>query len=134
MLDLGVINWDAPYHTNLLLWQIGKGADRLAGEFKFGDQPRDSQWMQQVPANLTFTIGQSKELTDWYYAQKTGVWTVKFNLDKQISGNGYLTIAVAGGGANVTAAINGTDVGHLSYGDDGSVRRSTNRSGRYGAQ
>jgi hypothetical protein len=128
-LNLGVINWDAPYHTNLL-WQIGK-ADRLAGEFKFGNQPRNSLWIQQVPANLTFTIGQSREINDWYFAQKTGTWTVKFNLNKTISGNGYLTIAIAGGGGSVTAAINGTDVGRLSYGDDGSVRRSTNRSGRY---
>jgi hypothetical protein len=129
-LDLGVIAWDPPYHPNLL-WQIGK-ADRLAGEFKFGDQPRDSLWMQRVPADLTFTIGQSKEINDWYFAQKTGTWTVKFNLDKAVSGNGYLTIAIAGGGGSVTAAINGTDVGRLSCSDDGSVRRSTNRSGRYG--
>ena len=129
-LDLGAIDWDPPYHPNLL-WQIGK-ADRLAGEFKFGDQPRDSLWMQRVPADLTFTIGQSKEINDWYFAQKTGIWTVKFNLDKTVSGNGYLTIAVAGGGGSVTASINGTDVGRLSYSDDGSVRRSTNRSGRYG--
>jgi hypothetical protein len=128
-LNLGVINWDAPYHTNLL-WQIGK-ADRLAGEFKFGDQPRNSQWMRQVPTNLTFTIGQSKEASDWYFAQKTGIWTVKFNLKRNYSGNGYLTIAIAGGGGSVTASINGTDVGRLSYGDDASVRRSTNRSGRY---
>jgi rhamnogalacturonan endolyase len=129
-LDLGVIDWDPPYHPNLL-WQIGK-ADRLAGEFKFGDQPRDSLWIQRVPADLTFTIGQSKEINDWYFAQKTGTWTVKFNLYKTVSGNGYLTIAVAGGGGSVTASINGTDVGRLSYSDDGSVRRSTNRSGRYG--
>ena len=129
-LDLGAIDWDPPYHPNLL-WQIGK-ADRMAGEFKFGDQPRNSQWMQQVPADLTFTIGQSKEINDWYFAQKTGTWTVKFNLDKTFSGNGYLTIAIAGGGGSVTASINGTDVGRLSYGDDASVRRATNRSGRYG--
>jgi len=129
-LDLGAIDWDAPYHPNLL-WQIGK-ADRMAGEFKFGDQPRNSQWIQQVPANLTFTIGQSKEATDWYFAQKTGTWTVNFNLNKTYSGNGYLTIAIAGGVGSVTASINGTAVGQLSYGDDGSVRRSTNRSGRYG--
>jgi rhamnogalacturonan endolyase len=128
-LDLGVIDWDPPYHPNLL-WQIGK-ADRLAGEFKFGDQPRDSLWIQRVPADLTFTIGQSKEINDWYFAQKTGTWTVKFNLDKTYSGNGYLTIAIAGGGGSVTASINGTDVGRLSYSDDASVRRSTNRSGRY---
>jgi hypothetical protein len=128
-LDLGAVDWDPPYHPNLL-WQIGK-ADRMAGEFKFGDQPRTSQWMLQVPADLTFTIGQSKEINDWYYAQKTGTWTVKFNLDKIPSGNAYLTIAIAGGGGSVTAAMNGTDVGSLSYGDDASVRRATNRSGVY---
>jgi hypothetical protein len=49
--------------------------------------------------------------TDWYYAQKTGTWTVKFNLDKTYSGNGYLTIAIAGGGGSVTASLNGTEVG-----------------------
>jgi rhamnogalacturonan endolyase len=128
-LDLGAIDWDPPYHPNLL-WQIGK-PDRLAGEFKFGDQPRNSQWIEQVPAALIYTIGQSKEATDWYFAQRTGTWTVNFNLDKTYSGNGYLTIAIAGGTGSVTAAINGTGVGQLSYGDDGSVRRSTNRSGRY---
>jgi rhamnogalacturonan endolyase len=129
-LDLGQIAWDPPYHPNLL-WQIGQ-ADRMADEFKFGDQPRTAQWMLQVPKNLTFTIGQSKERTDWYYAQKTGVWTVKFNLAKAYSGNGYLTVAIAGGTGSVTASLNGTDVGSLYYPDDGSVRRSANRSGRYG--
>jgi hypothetical protein len=128
-LDLGKVAWDPPYHPNLV-WQIGQ-ADRMAGEFKFGDQPRTSQWMLQVPANLTFTIGQSKELTDWYYAQKTGTWTVKFNLAKTYTGNGYLTVAIAGGGGSVTATLNGTKVGSLSYPDDGSVRRATNRSGVY---
>ena len=128
-LDLGDVAWDPPWHPNLL-WQIGK-PDRMAGEFKFGDQPRTSQWISQVPTNLTFTIGQSKEATDWYYAQKTGVWTVKFNLDRTYSGNGYLTIAIAGGGGSVAAAINGANVGNLSYGDDASVRRAANRSGRY---
>jgi rhamnogalacturonan endolyase len=128
-LDLGNVEWDPPWHPNLL-WQIGQ-ADRLAGEYKFGDQPRTSQWMLQVPANLTFTIGQSKERTDWYYAQKSGVWTVKFNLDKTYSGNAFLTIAVAGGGGRVAVAVNDTAVGDLSYSDDASVRRATNRSGRY---
>jgi rhamnogalacturonan endolyase len=128
-LDLGAVAWDPPWHPNLL-WQIGQ-TDRMAGEFKFGDQPRTSQWMLQVPENLTFTIGKSKEATDWYYAQKSGVWTVKFNLDKTFSGNACLTIAIAGGGGNVAVAMNGTNVGSLNYGDDGSVRRATNRSGRY---
>ena len=128
-LDLGKIDWDAPYHPNLL-WQVGQ-ADRLAGEYKFGSSPRSYQWMLQVPADLTFTIGKSKEATDWYYAQKTGTWTVAFNTTKAYSGNGYLTVAVAGGSGSVTAALNGTDIGRLSYPRDASVDRSTNRSGVY---
>ena len=128
-LDLGKIVWDAPYHPNLL-WQIGK-ADRLAGEFQFGSSPRTYTWMEQVPANLTFTIGKSKEATDWYYAQKTGTWTVKFNLDKPVAGNGYLTVAVAGGTANVQFALNGQNIGSISYPRDASVDRATNRSGVY---
>ena len=128
-LDLGAVEWDPPWHPHLL-WQIGQ-ADRMAGEFKFGDQPRTSQWMLQVPADLTFTIGKNKEATDWYYAQKTGVWTVKFNLDNTFSGNAYLTIAVAGGSGRVAVSVNGVEAGNLSYSDDASVRRAANRSGRY---
>jgi rhamnogalacturonan endolyase len=128
-LDLGTLDWDPTWHPNLL-WQIGK-ADRMAGEFKFGNQPRSATWIQQVPADLTYTIGQSNPATDWYFAQRTGTWTVKFNVDKPYTGNGYLTIAIAGGGGTVTAALNGATVGQLSYPDEGSVRRSTNRSGRY---
>lgn len=128
-LDLGKIAWDPPYHPNLVM-QIGK-ADRMAGEFKFGNGPRSAVWLQQVPANLTYTVGQSNELNDWYYAQKSGTWTVKFNVAKPITGNGYLTVAVAGGGASVQFALNGQNIGSLSYGDDASVRRSANRSGRY---
>jgi rhamnogalacturonan endolyase len=129
MTDLGNVAWDAPYHPNLL-WQFGK-ADRMAGEFKFGDQPRTNQWVAQVPADLTFTIGTSKERTDWYYAQHSGTWTVQFNVDKPLAGNAYLTVAIAGGGANVAFAVNGQEIGNISYGDDASVRRATNRSGRY---
>ena len=129
-MDLGELAWDPPYHQRLVM-QIGK-ADRLAGEYRFGSSPRTNQWMNQVPADLTFVVGKSKDADDWYYAQKTGTWTVKFNIDKPVTGpNAYLTIAVAGGGANVTALINDEAVGSLTYGDDASVRRATNRSGRY---
>ena len=128
--DLGAIDWDPPYHPNLL-WQIGQ-PDRMAGEFKFGNVPRSNQLISQVPANLTYTIGKSKASEDWYFAQRAGAWTVDFNLDKEYTGNAYLTIAIAGGSGDVTATLNGRSVGHLRYGDDGSVRRAANRSGRYG--
>jgi len=129
-LDLGKIVWDAPYHPNFL-WQIGQ-PDRLAGEFKFGNGPRAALLLNQVPADLTFIIGKSKEANDWYFAQHTGTWTVDFNLAKTYTGNGYLTIAIAGGQGNVDLSLNGQSIGGLSYNDDGSVRRSANRSGRYG--
>jgi rhamnogalacturonan endolyase len=115
-LDLGVVDWDPPYHPHLL-WQIGK-ADRMAGEFKFGDLPRTNQRIYQVPSDLTFTIGKSRASEDWYYAQRGGTWTVNFDVPNPPTGNAYLTIAIAGGSGN--------------NGDDASVRRAANRSGRYG--
>jgi rhamnogalacturonan endolyase len=129
-LDLGNVEWDPPYHPNFL-WQIGQ-PDRMAGEFKLGNKPRTNQLIYQVPDNLTFTIGKSKDADDWYYAQHGGTWTVDFDLNKTFTGNAYLTIAIAGGVGNITALVNGKEVGSLVYGDDGSVRRAANRSGRYG--
>jgi rhamnogalacturonan endolyase len=128
-LDLGNVDWDPPYHPNLL-FQVGK-ADRMAGEFKFGDQPRTNQWILKVPSDLTFTIGKSKEIDDWYFAQHNGTWNVNFDVNKPLSGNAYLTIAIAGGSGDITASVNGKEVGHLNYRDDASVRRAANRSGRY---
>lgn len=128
-LDLGTLEWDAPYHPNLL-FQVGK-ADRMAGEFKFGSVPRTNQWTRQVPADLTFTVGKSKEADDWFYAQHSGTWNIAFNVAKVPSGNAYLTIPIAGGPGNVSVLVNGTEVGKIAKGDDASVRRAANRSGVY---
>ncbi|MSU24308.1 MAG: hypothetical protein EXS32_10855 [Opitutus sp.] len=128
-LDLGTVEWDAPYHPQLV-FQVGQ-ADRMAGEFKFGSAPRTNQWVSQIPADLTFTVGQSKEADDWYYAQHSGTWTINFNVAKISTGNAYLTIPVAGGPGNVTVLVNGQEVGKVTHGDDASVRRAANRSGAY---
>jgi rhamnogalacturonan endolyase len=128
-LNLGTVEWDAPYHPHLL-FQVGK-ADRMAGEFKFGSAPRSNQWTAQVPADLTFTIGQSKPEEDWYYAQHSGTWKIKFNVAQPPSGNAYLTIPIAGGPGNVTVLVNDHEVGKIAKRDDASVRRAANRSGVY---
>lgn len=128
-LDLGTVEWDAPYHPHLL-FQIGK-ADRMAGEFKFGSALRTNQWVNQLPADLTFTIGRSQEADDWYYAQHEGTWTIDFTLAEAPLGNAYLTIPVAGGPGKVDVLVNGEEVGQISHRDDASVRRAANRSGVY---
>ncbi len=128
-LDLGEVAWDAPYHPHLI-FQVGH-ADRMAGEFKFGSSPRTNQWVNQIPADLAFTIGQSKEADDWYYAQHAGTWTIKFDVAKVPSGNAYLTIPIAGGPGKIAVLVNGEEVGRISHRDDASVRRAANRSGVY---
>jgi rhamnogalacturonan endolyase len=128
-LDLGSVEWDAPYHPNLI-FQVGH-ADRMAGEYKFGSALRTNQWVNQIPDDLTFTIGRSREANDWYYAQHAGTWTIKFDVAKTPSGNAYLTIPVAGGPGKVAVLLNGGEVGRISHRDDASVRRAANRSGVY---
>jgi rhamnogalacturonan endolyase len=134
-LDLGELLWDAPYHPNLV-FQVGN-ADRMAGEFKLGNAPRSNQLVSQIPNDLTFTIGQSKESEDWYYAQpapaapKSGTWNIKFSMATVPAGNAYLTIPVAGGPGDVAVLVNGHQVGRVFHNDDASVRRAANRSGVY---
>jgi rhamnogalacturonan endolyase len=103
----------------------------MAGEFKFGRAPRTNQWGNQIPSDLTFTVGQSKEADDWFYAQHAGTWTIKFNVAAVPAGDAFLTIPIAGGPGNVTVLVNGTEVGKISKPDDASVRRAANRSGVY---
>jgi rhamnogalacturonan endolyase len=134
-LDLGALDWDPPYHPNLV-FQIGN-ADRMAAEFKFGNSPRSNQLVNGVPDDLTFTVGQSKESEDWYYAQhgpdapKSSTWNIKFNMNTVPAGNAYLTIPVAGGPGDVAVLVNGQQVGRVFHNDDASVRRAANRSGVY---
>lgn len=129
VLDLGGVQWDPPYRPTLL-FQVGQ-ADRMAGEFKLGHAPRSNQLTKEVPANLTFTVGKSREAEDWYYTQHSGTWTIAFEVAQVPTEDVFLTIPVAGGPGNVTVRMNGTEVGKIVKGDDASVRRAANRSGVY---
>ena len=90
-----------------------------------------------MPANLTYTIGESSEATDWYYAQtqKGGTWTVKFNLDERPAGRIYLTASLAGcsgTGSTITVKVNGTQYATWKPGvNDASIYRSAINSGRH---
>jgi rhamnogalacturonan endolyase len=131
-VQLGTLTWTPPNYPNKL-WTIGT-ADRKSSEFKLGDQPRSYALFQQVPANLTYTIGSSTPAKDWYYCQTgVGKWTVDFDLSRTYPGDAHLTIAVAGSARMpvVKVLVNEKEIGTLRYPNDGSTYRSSNTGGHY---
>ncbi|MFC7395089.1 polysaccharide lyase family protein [Scopulibacillus cellulosilyticus] len=130
--SLGTVNW-SPAKNHFIHWQIGK-SDRKAGEFKYGDKLRNYKWMGMTPADLTYTIGKSRDSKNWYYAQtKKGDWQVNFNLNKHYKGDADLTVALAAASnnPNIAVKVNGTTVNKLSYDNDQAIYRSANQSGHY---
>lgn len=133
--NLGTINWTPKKYTQML-WMIGQN-DRRSSEFKYSDALRQYGLWEQVPANLTYTIGESSEATDWYYAQtqKGGTWTIKFNLDERPTGRIYLTASIAGcsgSGSTITVKVNGTQRATWKPGfNDACIYRSAINSGRH---
>ena len=132
--DLGTVTWTPKKYTEML-WMIGQN-DRRSSEFRLSDTIRQYGLWELVPQTLTYTIGESNEKTDWYYAQtKDGNWTVKFNVDKRPAGRVYLTASIAGCAsekATITVKLNGTvrDTWKPGY-KDASVYRSAVNSGRH---
>lgn len=134
-LELGDLIWQ-PQEGSHFLWQIGK-ADRKSEEFKFGTSPRQYGLWEQVPDYLEYTIGKSKEAEDWYYAQtKMGTWKVKFNLEQAYTGEGLLTLAIAGVAREprLQVYVNEKLIGGCSFDNDGTIYRSALRGGRYRLQ
>ena len=133
--SLGTIEW-TPTKYSELLWMIGQN-DRRSSEFHYCDTIRQYGLWELVPKNLTFTIGQSDEQKDWYYAQvqKDGTWTIAFTLDKTYSGKAHLTASLAGctgNGSTVAVKVNGTQQGTWKPGvNDAATYRSAVNSGRH---
>lgn len=132
--DLGTVTWTPKKYTKLL-WMIGQN-DRRSSEFHYSDTLRQYGLWQLSPQNLTYTIGESREQHDWYYAQtKAGTWTVKFNLSERPSGRVYLTASLAGctgAGSTVTVKVNGTQRATWKPGvNDAAIYRSGVNSGRH---
>lgn len=132
--DLGTVTWTPRKYTQLL-WMIGQN-DRRSSEFHYSDTLRQYGLWQLSPQNLTYTIGESQEQRDWYYAQtKAGTWTVKFNLSERPAGRVYLTASLAGctgTGSTVTVKVNGTQRATWKPGfNDAVIYRSGVNSGRH---
>jgi rhamnogalacturonan endolyase len=136
--DLGEILW-APTDRTTFLWQIG-AADRMGGEFALATDPetfanpRSFEKPAAVPATLSFTVGESWEPRDWYYAQTNpGTWTVSFTLDRVPTGTAFLTVSTSlQSGNRPTVAVNGTTsgiTGSLPANNDSTIGRQADRSG-----
>ncbi|KAF4544218.1 Rhamnogalacturonate lyase protein [Lasiodiplodia theobromae] len=124
------------------IFQIGE-VDRKATGFALGGSPYTHGLVDEVPANLTFTVGQSDPAADWYFAQSAlGTWDVVFELDAADAGlNGnrsaLLSVALAGfsRGSSAGIYVNGeTRVGNLttdSVPTDPSLYRSATVAGEW---
>ena len=133
LVDLGVQVWE-PTANHSLLWQLGQ-ADRRTSGFKLSDKNRQYGLFDLVPAQLSFTIGKSKEAEDWYYAQtKRGTWSIEFDHEKKHTGNAVLTFGIAGAARwpKVQVLVNNKIIGVLDdLGNDASVYRSAMSGGFY---
>ncbi|WP_268256710.1 polysaccharide lyase family protein, partial [Streptomyces sulfonofaciens] len=136
-----------PAGHGTFLWQIGR-SDRTGGEYALAthpverEHPRDYDKPSRIPGDLTFTVGESWEPADWYYAQTNpGTWTVRFTLDRVPAGTAVLTVSSSmQGGSTPTVAVNGAtdgitgslpdDDGHDGNGLGGTIGRQADRSGR----
>ncbi|MDE3237160.1 MAG: hypothetical protein KGO81_14510 [Bacteroidota bacterium] len=131
---LGKLQWQ-PVRYGKQLWQIGI-ADRKTTGFALSNHKRNYSVFKMPPANLTYTIGKSKE-SDWYYAQtKPGTWTIEFNNIETFNDSATLTLAFAGYARNPTliVTVNDTQVASVTGGNDASVYRSAVAGGYYQLQ
>jgi rhamnogalacturonan endolyase len=136
--NLGDLVWTPSTHGTFL-WQLGR-SDRMSGEYALASRsparpmPREYEKPAMIPGTLTFTIGQSWEPTDWYYAQTNpGTWTIRFLLDRAYSGTAYLTVATSMQQSGApTVAVNGNTsavTGTLPNNNDSTIARQADRSG-----
>lgn len=132
-MDLGEVSWTPDRYADELVL-IGQN-NRRADGFNISDSLRAYGLWEQVPENLTFTVGQSKEAHDWYYAQcHNGVWTIRFNSDKTYTGQAHLSLSIAGqaNSAKVQCALNGTDIGdRFGFSNDACIYRSATQAGHH---
>jgi len=136
-LDLGEQDW-TPARYGKQLWQIGV-PDRTAKEYRHGDDYHHWNLMQsyttEFPNDVNFVIGQSKERTDWNYAQacvqKNGVWVgtvwkILFDLPATtpMTGTGMLRIALAAAHNSVlNIGLNGQAIGRFRVNTDNAIIR-----------
>jgi len=98
------------------IFQLG-ALDRKTDGFGLANpqQPFEHARIAKCPANLTYTVGTSRE-TDWCFGQSTpGTWRIKFPITTEYA-DAKLTLSLAGfsQGSNADVLLNGAKVGNIT--------------------
>jgi len=143
VVNLGKLEW-TPVRHGRQVWEIGI-PNRTATEFSGGDRFFEPditlQYARLFPADVTFTIGESRHDEDWFFAHvphntdpearvqpyrgvsgngRATPYTIRFNLDDAPQGNAVLRLAISGTGTrSIDLSVNGEPAGivNLSFGD-----------------
>jgi rhamnogalacturonan endolyase len=107
--ELGDLIWNVPHKGSRIAWEIGV-PDRTAKEFAHGDNYFHgyvwTNFANEFPNPLDYTVGKSDWKTDWNYAQTRYAepgstnampwrWRIHFNLDGVPTNAATLTMAIA---------------------------------------
>lgn len=131
--DIGTHRWDLQKYGKTL-WRIGESDGRSAG-FCLSNHKRQYGMFNEVPADLTYTIGESRPDKDWYYAQtKNGNWNIVFNLDEIPQKPLRLTVTTAGAAnrARAKVLVNNRRIGEIKTDNDAGIYRGAMQSGQPG--
>lgn len=136
--DLKGLKWEVSQGRERL-FQVGD-FDRKALGFKYGGAPHQHALVANCPANLTFTVGESKDI-DWCFGQTwRGTWSIRFNLEslpQDSTRQATLTVSLAGYSSGTSSSIyaNGaTKIGNLTSGailSDPGLYRSATTAGEW---
>lgn len=101
--NLGRLTWSVPTNRKKIL-QIGAFDKKATGFANSG--PHVHGLTEKSPANLTFTVGKSKD-ADWYYASsKLGTWDVVFNASApSATATALLSVSLAGYSQSTSVGI-----------------------------
>lgn len=114
--NLGSLTWEVS--TKKKLFQIGD-FDRYSYGFLHGGAPNQHALVASCPANLIYTIGESKPI-DWCFGQTyQGNWTVRFKApaaSKTAAPNLIVSLAGYSSGASSNILANGVQVGNMTSG------------------
>lgn len=133
-LDLGEFTWSLNDDRERI-FRVGD-FDRTTLGFLHGGAPYQHALIDECPADLNFTIGESAD-EDWCFGSSAvGDWNIGFELDKVSDRDAILTVSLAGytRGVSANLLVNDNKVGNLTSGiipSDGSTYRSATTAGEW---